>query len=167
LLIYNYLSLDSVTHRFLIYLTRFTSYSTNFHTVTAGCCNGKHNESHKCTLKFDIHANHHNTDLVYGSHGSNDACQECPICLQAFLPGDDVAWSLRQTSCRNVFHMMCIEAWLETSTDLNCPCCRGNYYHVFTGEDSLVESGKEIKLLPCIETRRHGYFCVTHGLFLP
>lgn len=50
--------------------------------------------------------------------------QECPICLNAYEPGDQLCWS-KHAECDHVFHRSCIEPWLMKHNQ--CPCCRCNY----------------------------------------
>jgi len=44
----------------------------------------------------------------------------CPVCLEDYKEGDDVAWS--RFKCNHVFHWHCIQDWLMESEE--CPMCR-------------------------------------------
>lgn len=57
----------------------------------------------------------------YGSGGNDDNVEEmCSICLVEFEKEDVVSQLSR---CRHVFHMQCIERWLERN-HFTCPLCR-------------------------------------------
>jgi hypothetical protein len=48
----------------------------------------------------------------------------CPVCLEDYIEGDDVAWS--RGKCSHVFHLGCIQDWLMESDE--CPMCRVNFF---------------------------------------
>jgi len=58
-----------------------------------------------------------------------------------------------------------MEPWLESSSEISCPCCRKNFYY---SELPLHQRGNMKRmLLPSDESRKNGRFCVKHGLMLP
>ena len=48
----------------------------------------------------------------------------CPICLDDFVEGNDIAFS--KGKCKHVFHLHCLQHWLMQSDE--CPMCRVNYF---------------------------------------
>ena len=50
--------------------------------------------------------------------------KSCPICMEPYETGDEIAWS-KNENCLHVFHQECIVGWLMTSND--CPLCRQDY----------------------------------------
>ncbi len=48
----------------------------------------------------------------------------CPICMESYTDGDDIAWSYNE-ACTHVFHRECIVRWLMKNDD--CPMCRSPY----------------------------------------
>ena len=50
----------------------------------------------------------------------------CPICLDDFVEGNDIAWS--KGKCKHIFHLDCLQDWLMQSDE--CPMCRVNYFQV-------------------------------------
>ncbi len=48
----------------------------------------------------------------------------CPICMESYTDGDDIAWSYNE-ACTHVFHRECIVRWLMKNDD--CPMCRASY----------------------------------------
>lgn len=60
-----------------------------------------------------------NMELVIASSSSLGKDTECPVCLSAFVEGEE----LRQLNvCKHMFHRSCIDKWI--STHCNCPVCR-------------------------------------------
>ena len=51
----------------------------------------------------------------------------CPICLETYKAGEDVAWSHNE-ECFHAFHLECIVDWLMKSDE--CPMCRENYLNM-------------------------------------
>ncbi|CAI0396315.1 unnamed protein product [Linum tenue] len=51
----------------------------------------------------------------------DDEQAECSICLEEFEAGVDVR---RLGSCGHLFHLICIDQWLEGQA--TCPLCRGS-----------------------------------------
>ena len=50
--------------------------------------------------------------------------KECPICLDTYSIGDDIAWS-KNEKCHHAFHLDCIMSWLMENDE--CPMCRRDY----------------------------------------
>jgi Ring finger domain len=51
----------------------------------------------------------------------------CTICLIEYQHGDEIqrnGFSDMSKSCDHIFHPECITAWIRTSYDAKCPCCR-------------------------------------------
>lgn len=51
----------------------------------------------------------------------------CPICLESYKEGDEIAWSHNE-QCFHAFHLSCIVDWL-IKHDL-CPMCQVNYLNM-------------------------------------
>ena len=51
-----------------------------------------------------------------------NAHAQCPVCLSAFLPEDD----LGNPGCGHVFHRACIEEWFRVQNNKKCPHCRNS-----------------------------------------
>lgn len=52
------------------------------------------------------------------------SAKECPICLDTYKIGDDIAWS-KNEECHHAFHLDCVMSWLMEND--NCPLCRADY----------------------------------------
>ena len=101
-------------------------------------------------------------ELVLAEEGSdiNNAEMLCPICIEPFRIGEQVAWS-GLGNCRHVFHYECILPWAVLG-NVQCPVCRERFW-----------SRKH----PCIRCHNSGTgnhsemrqsrFCVQHGLISP
>ncbi len=48
----------------------------------------------------------------------------CPICLEAYKAGDEIAWS-KNDHCYHAYHSDCIVGWLMERNE--CPMCRRDY----------------------------------------
>lgn len=57
-------------------------------------------------------------------HDSLYSPQACPICLEDYKKGDDIAWS-KNEKCHHAYHVDCIMEWLMKNND--CPMCREQY----------------------------------------
>ena len=75
-----------------------------------------------------FHANEHEEDVIDDpvDEDENDYENEnaCSICLEPFLPGEEVAWS-KGLECRHCFHSECLIPWLMKRDD--CPLCRTEF----------------------------------------
>ncbi|CAG7873005.1 unnamed protein product [Brassica rapa] len=49
----------------------------------------------------------------------DNAASDCIVCLSTLKTGEEV----RKLDCRHVFHMNCLEGWLQ-HLNFNCPLCR-------------------------------------------
>ena len=49
----------------------------------------------------------------------------CPICMETYEVGDDIAWS-KNEGCCHAFHLDCISVWLMENDD--CPMCRRDFF---------------------------------------
>jgi Ring finger domain len=69
-----------------------------------------------------------------------DSCRyvdgECALCIDDYLPGDEVVWSDLQ--CRHAFHKECIMQWLSKGKK-RCPVCR----HWFVPGARIEDQKKE------------------------
>ena len=59
--------------------------------------------------------------------------KSCPICLEPYKVGDDIAWS-KNEACVHAFHLDCIMDWLMMGHD-DCPLCRQDY--LFVGDNNV------------------------------
>lgn len=50
--------------------------------------------------------------------------KSCPICLEAYKAGDEIAWS-KNDHCYHAYHLDCIVGWLMERNE--CPMCRRDY----------------------------------------
>ena len=55
--------------------------------------------------------------------------KSCPICLEEYKVGDEIAWS-KNDQCPHAFHLDCIMDWLMDHDE--CPLCRGDYLQAGT-----------------------------------
>lgn len=51
----------------------------------------------------------------------------CPICIESYKIGDEIAWSYNE-KCFHAFHLECITDWLMKNDE--CPMCRLNYLNI-------------------------------------
>ena len=58
------------------------------------------------------------------SASSLSSPKSCPICMEPYKAGDEIAWS-KNESCAHAFHLDCIASWLMRNDD--CPMCRQDY----------------------------------------
>ena len=113
-------------------------------------------------------------ELVVAEEGVADTstCILCPICLEPFNIGEEVAWSKLQ-QCRHVFHYECILPWAVLG-HVHCPVCRevfwSRHWHKqkectvcgLLKSDTTRQNGDAAE--SALETSR---FCVIHGLTYP
>ena len=50
--------------------------------------------------------------------------KSCPICLEEYKVGDEIAWS-KNNECPHAFHLDCMINWLMDHDE--CPLCRADY----------------------------------------
>ena len=50
--------------------------------------------------------------------------KSCPICMEPYKAGDEIAWS-KNEHCVHAFHLDCMMGWLMSNND--CPMCRQDY----------------------------------------
>ncbi len=89
--------------------------------------------------------------------------KSCLICLDTFVIGDDVTWSLNPR-CTHVFHHDCILSWLKQN--ITCPCCRCNYLYGYS-PTRMAKSrvlSKELKKEIEFSDRQKKIFDVHHGM---
>jgi len=55
----------------------------------------------------------------HAKHGDEE--QECPICLDPFVEGDDI----RLLPCGHIFHQKCVDVWLLEQAH-TCPLCKAD-----------------------------------------
>jgi len=55
--------------------------------------------------------------------------KSCPICLEEYKVGDEIAWS-KNDQCPHAFHLDCALDWLMDHDE--CPLCRGDYLQAET-----------------------------------
>ncbi|KAI4364720.1 hypothetical protein MLD38_020775 [Melastoma candidum] len=53
-------------------------------------------------------------------HELEDPPESCAVCLCEFEGGDEIRWL---SGCRHVFHLPCLDRWLDCDQD-TCPMCR-------------------------------------------
>ena len=70
----------------------------------------------------------HKSMLLNQKPSSFYSPKSCPICLETYNVGDDIAWS-KNEACPHAFHLDCIKGWLMTGND-DCPLCRQDYLFV-------------------------------------
>ena len=51
----------------------------------------------------------------------------CPICMETYKVGEEIAWSKNEDCC-HAFHLDCISEWLMDNDD--CPMCRRAFLEV-------------------------------------
>lgn len=61
----------------------------------------------------------------------------CPICLEPYQTGDEIAWSSNK-ECPHAFHLDCIIKWLMDNT--KCPMCRSKYLNLTNRRDEEENS---------------------------
>ncbi|KAK4348527.1 hypothetical protein RND71_031282 [Anisodus tanguticus] len=52
---------------------------------------------------------------------SEDSGNECPVCLTAFVEGEEVR---QLKTCKHMYHFSCIDKWLCSKS--SCPVCRAS-----------------------------------------
>jgi len=69
--------------------------------------------------KEDIEKLKTHTYAYHSKHNTSCPNTECNICLDEYIPEDVVKY----LPCNHIFHPMCIDQWLSTSSN-KCPVCR-------------------------------------------
>ena len=85
-------------------------------TRSLDCCSSSSNAS-AGVVDAVREEDHHDED-------PNNAENLCSVCLEPFLPGDEVAWS-KDLKCQHCFHFDCLNPWLMKHGD--CPVCRTEF----------------------------------------
>ena len=80
-------------------------------------------------LKGDIHeqsirSTRNAMNFKVASTSSLSSPKSCPICMESYKAGDEIAWS-KNEHCVHAFHLDCIVSWLMSNND--CPMCRLDY----------------------------------------
>ncbi|XP_070037102.1 RING-H2 finger protein ATL33 [Nicotiana tabacum] len=52
---------------------------------------------------------------------SDESGNECPVCLTAFVEGEEVR---QLKTCKHMYHVVCIDKWLYSHS--SCPVCRAS-----------------------------------------
>jgi len=118
--------------------------------------------------------NDNDDELVLAEEGTPNSTSGnlCPVCLDSFHIGDEVAWSKLQ-HCRHVFHYECILPWAVLG-HIHCPVCREVFWsknrHA-QRECMMCERLKRNVLtqstLDAESVLEMSRFCVLHGLTSP
>jgi len=65
-----------------------------------------------------------NLNISIDGKTSEHSHKMCSICCEAYVKGDDIAWS-KNDNCCHAYHTDCIMEWLMKHDD--CPMCRNDY----------------------------------------
>jgi Ring finger domain len=104
-------------------------------------------------------ASDHHQDATSTCHDR----QECPICMEDFLPGQLVSWSANTSSCQHAFHHVCIKEWLLRNSQ--CPFCREIFLCVdVPGLNVLKKATFRQCTLKRATVAANTYFCLQSGL---
>ena len=76
-------------------------------------------------------------DLYQNIESSYD---KCCICRETLFNTDIVR---KINSCEHVFHMSCLDTWLETNT--NCPICRGDLRDSHITNENNENTNQEVE----------------------
>lgn len=57
----------------------------------------------------------------------------CPICIESFKKGEEIAWSFNE-KCHHAFHLECISDWLMSHDE--CPMCRLDFLNIDASEEA-------------------------------
>jgi hypothetical protein len=68
---------------------------------------------------------HKSTSISVNSQ-SRQITEPCAICLSTYDKGDTVVWS-SYLECPHVYHLNCIQTWIQKTYTTSCPCCRRNF----------------------------------------
>ena len=66
--------------------------------------------------------------------------KSCPICLEEYKVGDEIAWS-KNEECPHAFHFDCILEWLLKHDE--CPLCRGDFLNAMEKENLAYPETEE------------------------
>merc|ERR1711865_244760 len=77
---------------------------------------------------------HKEADGGEQSNDSEQVIEECSICLEVFVDGEELA----APGCGHLFHPQCLQEWVKQDTQMRCPVCR---YNILDGLDSDGTSG--------------------------
>jgi len=92
--------------------------------------NGDKDNVHNLDLKDDIYCeSSRRTCSTINNTSSLYSPKTCPICLDRYKVGDEIAWS-NNDLCPHAFHLDCILDWLMEHDE--CPICRRDYLCVET-----------------------------------
>ena len=105
-----------------------------------------------------------------GLSSMNNEEPMCPICIESFHVGEEVAWS-NLGHCRHVFHLNCIMPWAVLG-NLECPVCREEFWsaNAYALQSCLcmVEKHRPFGFRSwSISEMKQSRFCVQHGLVSP
>ena len=77
---------------------------------------------------YDNELKHRSSSTLNSAASSTmSALKTCPICMEMFQEGDEVALS-KNKECNHSFHVDCIIHWLMENDD--CPICRRDYLYI-------------------------------------
>lgn len=122
----------------------------------------------------DEGVNNDDEELVLAEEGMSTSTNDnlCPVCLDSFHIGEEVAWSKLQ-HCRHVFHYECILPWAVLG-HIHCPVCREVFWSKnrrAQRECMMCERLKKNVLsqstLYAESILEMSRFCVLHGLTSP
>jgi Ring finger domain len=77
-------------------------------------------DSDPCAINHQYHCADSDSIIETSLH----QCPCCAICLERFIPGDEISYSI-DPLCNHEYHMTCIIEWLMKHP--NCPYCRRLY----------------------------------------
>ena len=89
----------------------------------------------------------------------------CPICLETFNVGDEVAWSKLQY-CHHVFHHKCILPWAVLG-HVHCPVCREEFWSKQMHRQYCGTLRRNLTFQNEASSLERSKFCVIHGLVSP
>ncbi len=89
-------------------------------SIGTSSMNSSHSSSSNLSITRDLTVEENDGDHV-SIESQSKAENLCSICLEPFMPGDEVAWS-KDLNCNHCFHSDCLMPWLMQHED--CPVCR-------------------------------------------
>jgi uncharacterized protein YbaR (Trm112 family) len=146
-------------------------------SVTDGYRLRSHNELHKHKIQLRLQNEHPELftgdELVLAEEGHVATTSDliCPVCLDAFNVGEEVAWS-KLRHCRHVFHHECLMPWAVLG-HVHCPVCREVFWlrHAQTNEEKncliCVKLRRKLEIRHDKSAIEQSRFCVIHGLVSP